>query len=88
MTRKEIILKQENVFSRNMFAAMVVFRSPIDGKLDERHIYADCNGEAILWLEHESKFYLEHDIPFITYLNNQIYNTFKLEITEEDCTDE
>ena len=88
MTRKQIVVKLDEVFSKGMYAGMVVFRSPVDGKLDERHIYSDYNGEVVLWLDEVGKFYLEHDIPFITYLNNRIYETFKLEITEEDCIDE
>lgn len=88
MTRKEIINQLDKVFSRGLYAGMVVFRSPVTGRLDERHIYADSNGEVILWLDQCEKFYVDHDIPFITYLNNHIYRTFNLEITEEDCTDE
>lgn len=88
MTRKELVNQLEVVFSKRMYAGLVAFRSPVHGKIEERHIYADSNGEVILWLDGCSKFYVEHNIPFISYLNNRIYDTFKFEITEEDCIDE
>lgn len=88
MSRKEIISMMDSVFSRGLFAAMIVFRSPITGKLDERHVYADSNFEVVEWADKNSKFYLENDIPFISYVNNSIRETFKFEITEEDCYDE
>ncbi len=88
MTRKEIINQMDAVFSKGLYAGMVVFRSIVNGKLDERHIYADYNGEVILWLDQCAEFYRDHDIPFVCYLNNKMYKDYKFEITEEDCKDE
>ena len=88
MTRKEILNQMNAIFNKGLYAGMIVFRSPVTGMLDERHMYADSNGEVILWLDDCSRWYIEHDVEFVAYLNNRIYKDYKLEITEEDCKDE
>lgn len=88
MTRKEIVGHMESVFSKGLYAGMIVFRSPIDGTLDERHIYADSNFEIVDWLDRWEKFYKDKDIQFVSYLNNIARETYKFQITEEDCKDE
>jgi len=88
MTRKELLNKLEEVFSNGLYAGMIVFRSPVDMKLYERHIYADYNAEVVLWLDSVCKFYEEYNMEYIAYLNNGIYKENKFQITEEDCTDE
>lgn len=85
MTRKELLAAQGNIFSKDLYAAMVIYRSPVTGKLEERHVYADANSEVILWLDDATKFYKEHNISFVSYLNNRIRDEFNFEITEEDC---
>ena len=85
MTRKEILNQMDAIFNKGLYAGMIVFRSPVTGMLDERHMYADSNGEVILWLDDCSRWYIEHDIEFVAYLNHRIYKDYKLEITEEDC---
>ena len=88
MTRKQVINTMENVFSKGLYAGMIIFRSPIDNKIEQRHIYADANFEIVEWLDAKVDFYLNKDIPFVCYLNNSLYKEYKFEITEEDCTDE
>ena len=88
MTRKEIVIKMEEVFSKGLQAAMIVFRSPLTNSLEERHIYADSCMEVMVWATAEEKYYREKDIPFGIWVNNHIEVNYKFEITEEDCKDE
>ena len=41
MTRKQVINLNETVFSKEVHAAIVVFRSKLTDELEERHMYAD-----------------------------------------------
>jgi hypothetical protein len=88
MTRKELVKTLEAVFNFARFAGMLVFRSPLDNRLDERHIYADTNFEVCNWLDYVIDFYEKNNIPFVAYLNNTIYKEHNFQINEEDCLDE
>lgn len=88
MTRKQLIKKQEEVFSKGLHAAMVCFRSPATGILEERHIYADEYMEIDQWTRQMEKAYMTMKAPFAIWINNHIDTHWKFEITEEDCKDE
>lgn len=89
MTRKQIIDLMERIFNKGLHAALVVWRSPVDNKLEERHIYADEYAEIDKWIEDTRQYYTLIGVKFCIWVNDYIMysNTTSL-IEEEDCADE
>ena len=84
MTRKEMINFLDKVSSKGIQSAVLFFRTPLTGRFEERHIYADDRTELDLWARAIEKEYLSKSIPFAIWINNQIEVHWKFEITEED----
>ena len=89
MTRKEVLELFEMVFGRGLHAAVIVFRSSLTDKLEERHIYADDFMEIDLWVTEISKHYSSLNVPFVIWVNNhiEIANVTTL-FNEEECNDD
>lgn len=89
MTRKEILSLQSRVFSKGLDAAMIVFRSPLTDKLEERHIYSDVYFEANVWAKNMEDQYRRLGVDFAVWVNNHCTaDSGTILIREEDCSDE
>lgn len=89
MTRKELVDILNKVFGKGLHAAMIVFRSPLDDKLQERHIYADEYFEANLWAKNMEDQYRRLGVDFGVWVNNHLVaDSGTVLIKEEDCVDE
>lgn len=64
---KEVKKHKESVESKGLFTSIIYFLSPITGEVEERHIYADDNAEALSWLNHCHLFYKEKEIKYCAY---------------------
>lgn len=84
MTRTEMINFLDKVSSKGIQSAILFFRSPLTGRFEERHIYADDRVELELWARAMEKEYLSKSIPFGIWINNHIEVYWKFEFTEED----
>lgn len=74
-TIKEIQEHKDKITSKGLQTAIVYFKSPILNAIEERHIYADDITELNVWLRETCAFYKEHNICFISYINDSIQVT-------------
>lgn len=89
MTRKQIVELMDNIFSKGLNAALVVYRSPITDTLEERHIYADDYREVLMWAEEKNELYLnDYKLDFAIWINNSIRFSHGELVRESDCYDE
>ena len=73
MNRKELIAKLEEINSRGLQSAVLVFYSPLSETVEERHIYADNFNEVFEWADSLNNKYMNSSIPaFIIYINNEL----------------
>ena len=68
----ELRQHKDKITSKGLHTAIIYFRSPIDGEIIERHIYADDYMEVSKWLDNITTKYREANFTFITYLDNHI----------------
>ena len=73
MTREECLQKLEEVTSMSLLSAIIFYKSPITGNVEERHIWANANAELIQWLSQAIQNYTRLKAPFAAYLNNGLY---------------
>ena len=80
MNRKELIAKLEEINSKGLQSAVLVFYSPLSETVEERHIYADNFNEVFEWADSLNNKYMNSSIPaFIIYINNELrYHKNKL----------
>lgn len=73
MNRKELIAKLEEINSKGLQSAVLVFYSPLSETVEERHIYADNFNEVFEWADSLNNKYMNSSIPaFIIYINNEL----------------
>ena len=73
MNRKELIAKLEEINSKGLQSAVLVFYSPLSETVEERHIYADSFNEVFEWADSLNNKYMNSSIPaFIIYINNEL----------------
>ena len=73
MNRKELIAKLEEINSKGLQSAVLVFYSPLSETVEERHIYADSFNEVSEWADSLNNKYMNSSIPaFIIYINNEL----------------
>lgn len=73
MNRKELIAKLEDINSKGLQSAVLVFYSPLSETVEERHIYADNFNEVFEWADSLNNKYMNSSIPaFIIYINNEL----------------
>lgn len=73
MNRKELIAKLEDINSKGLQSAVLVFYSPLSETIEERHIYADNFNEVFEWADSLNNKYINSSIPaFIIYINNEL----------------
>ena len=73
MNRKELIAKLEEINSKGLQSAVLVFYSPLSETIEERHIYADNFNEVFEWADSLNNKYMNSSIPaFIIYINNEL----------------
>ena len=73
MNRKELITKLEEINSKGLQSAVLVFYSPLSETVEERHIYADNFNEVFEWADSLNNKYMNSSIPaFIIYINNEL----------------
>lgn len=84
MNKEEIKTLIENINSKGLYTALIVFLSPVSDKIEERHIYADANMECIHWCETTMEGLKAYNIPCVSYLNGEINKTYKQEKIDFD----
>jgi hypothetical protein len=73
MNRKELIAKLEEINSKGLQSAVLIFYSPLSETVEERHIYADNFNEVFEWADSLNNKYMNSSIPaFIIYINNEL----------------